>query len=96
MPKIQNLDEAAAAILDAQQAKRRLEVRGLGTKIRLGNQPDYDDCLDVSAMQGIVDYQPEELVLTVRAGTALAEIEAELAQANHCLLYTSPSPRDRG
>ena len=29
MPKIQNLDEAAAAILDAQQAKRRLEVRGL-------------------------------------------------------------------
>ena len=87
MPKIQNLDEAAAAILDAQQAKRRLEVRGLGTKIRLGNQPDYDDCLDVSAMQGIVDYQPEELVLTVRAGTALAEIEAELAQANQMLAF---------
>ena len=59
MPKIQNLDEAAAAILDAQQVKRRLEVRGLGTKTQLGNQPDYDDCLDVSAMQGIVDYQPE-------------------------------------
>ena len=87
MPKIQNLDEAAAAILDAQQAKRRLEVRGLGTKTRLGNQPDYDDCLDVSAMQGIVDYQPEELVLTVRAGTALAEIEAELAQANQMLAF---------
>ena len=87
MPKIQNLDEAAATILDAQQAKRRLEVRGLGTKTRLGNQPDYDDCLDVSAMQGIVDYQPEELVLTVRAGTALAEIEAELAQANQMLAF---------
>ena len=87
MPKIQNLDEASAAILDAQQAKRRLEVRGLGTKTRLGNQPDYDDCLDVSAMQGIVDYQPEELVLTVRAGTALAEIEAELAQANQMLAF---------
>ena len=87
MPKIQNLDEAAAAILDAQQAKRRLEVCGLGTKTRLGNQPDYDDCLDVSAMQGIVDYQPEELVLTVRAGTALAEIEAELAQANQMLAF---------
>jgi len=40
MPKIQNLDEVAAAILDAQQAKRRLEVRGLGTKTRIGNQPD--------------------------------------------------------
>jgi len=87
MPKIRNLDEAAAAILDAQQAKHRLEVRGLGTKTRLGNQPDYDDCLDVSAMQGIVDYQPEELVLTVRAGTPLAEIEAELAQANQMLAF---------
>ena len=87
MPKIQNLDEAAATILDAQQAKRRLEVRGLGTKTRLGNQSDYDDCLDVSAMQGIVDYQPEELVLTVRAGTPLAEIEAELAQANQMLAF---------
>ena len=87
MPKIRNLDEAAAAILDAQQAKRRLEVRGLGTKTQLGNQPDYDDCLDVSVMRGIVDYQPEELVLTVRAGTALAEIEAELAQANQMLAF---------
>ena len=38
-------------------------------------------------MQGIVDYQPEELVLTVRAGTALAEIEAELAQANQMLAF---------
>ena len=87
MPKIQNLDDAAAVIIDAQQNKRRLELRGLGTKTALGNQPDYDDCLDVSAMQGIIDYQPEELVLTVRAGTALSAIEAELAKANQMLAF---------
>jgi glycolate oxidase FAD binding subunit len=62
-------------------------VRGLGTKTALGNQPDHDDCLDVSAMQGIIDYQPEELVLTVRAGTALSVIEAELAEANQMLAF---------
>ena len=87
MPKIQNLDDAAAVIIDAQQNKHRLEVRGLGTKTALGNQPDHDDCLDVSAMQGIIDYQPEELVLTVRAGTALSVIEAELAKANQMLAF---------
>ena len=87
MPKIQNLDDAAAVIIDAQQNKRRLELRGLGTKTALGNQPEYDDCLDVSAMQGIIDYQPEELVLTVRAGTALSAIEAELANANQMLAF---------
>ena len=87
MPKIQNLDDAAAVIIAAQQNKQRLELRGLGTKTALGNQPDYDDCLDVSAMQGIIDYQPEELVLTVRAGTALSVIEAELAKANQMLAF---------
>ena len=55
MPKINNLDEAAEAVLDAQQQKHRLELRGLGTKTGIGNQPDYDACLDVSAMQGIVE-----------------------------------------
>ena len=87
MPKIQNLDDAAAVIIAAQHNKQRLELRGLGTKTALGNQPDYDDCLDVSAMQGIIDYQPEELVLTVRAGTALSGIEAELAKANQMLAF---------
>ena len=87
MPKIQNLDDAAEVIIAAQQNKQRIELRGLGTKTALGNQPDYDDCLDVSAMQGIIDYQPEELVLTVRAGTALSVIEAELAKANQMLAF---------
>ena len=87
MPKIQNLDDAAAVIIAAQQNKQRLELRGLGTKTALGNQPDYDDCLDVSAMRGIIDYQQEELVLTVRAGTALSVIEAELAKANQMLAF---------
>ncbi|MDC0476861.1 FAD-binding protein [Alphaproteobacteria bacterium] len=87
MLKINNLDEAAAAVLDAQQQKHRLEVRGLGTKTGIGNQPVYDACLDVSAMQGIVDYQPEELVLTLRAGTALSAVESALDKANQMLAF---------
>ena len=87
MPKINNLDEAAAAVLDAQQQKHRLELHGLGTKTGIGNQPVYDACLDVSAMQGILDYQPEELVLTVRAGTTLSAVEAALDKADQMLAF---------
>jgi glycolate oxidase FAD binding subunit len=87
MPKINNLDEAATAVLDAQQQKHRLELHGLGTKTGIGNQPVYDACLDVSGMQGIVDYQPEELVLTVRAGTTLSEVEAALDKADQMLAF---------
>jgi glycolate oxidase FAD binding subunit len=87
MIEIQTLDEAAEAICDAQQKKHRLEVRGLGSKRALGRQPDFDDCLDVSSMQGIVDYQPEELVLTLRAGTPLDVIQAELDKANQMLAF---------
>jgi glycolate oxidase FAD binding subunit len=87
MPKINNLDEAATAVLDAQQQKHRLELHGLGTKTGIGNQRVYDACLDVSGMQGIVDYQPEELVLTVRAGTTLSEVEAALDKADQMLAF---------
>ncbi|WP_250539065.1 FAD-binding protein, partial [Caballeronia sp. INML3B] len=49
--------------------------------------------LDVSALSGIVKYEPEELVLTLRAGTHIAEIEAALAEKNQMLGF---EPADWG
>jgi glycolate oxidase FAD binding subunit len=37
------------------------------------------DVLDVSRLSGIVNYEPEELILTVKPGTPLVEIESVLA-----------------
>ena len=42
---------------------------------QLGRPVDADLGLDVSALSGITLYEPEELVLSARAGTPLAEIE---------------------
>lgn len=39
---------------------------------------------------GIVDYQPDELVVTARAGTPLVELEAELAERGQCLPFDPP------
>ncbi len=47
--------------------------------------------LDTAAHEGIVSYVPGELVLTVRAGTRLAEIEEALAEHGQALQFEPPS-----
>ena len=75
-----------AAIAD----DKRLEVRATGTKKALGRSIDYDGVLDVSKLTGVIDYQPEELILTLRAGTPLVEVEALLENANQMLAFDAP------
>ena len=70
-----------------------LRIRGGGTKDFYGNaaQPTPDDALiDTRPLAGIVSYEPSELVVTVRAGTPLAELEALLAEQGQCLPFEPP------
>jgi glycolate oxidase FAD binding subunit len=69
---------------------------GTPLRIRAGGSKDFygesfeGDVLDVSGYAGIVEYEPTELVLTAKAGTPLAEIEAALAANNQCLAFEPP------
>jgi glycolate oxidase FAD binding subunit len=90
MIKIKNLDEAAAAIQTGMAEQKRLGVRGIGSKAALGRHETYDDVLDLSAMRGIIEYQPEELVLTLRAGTPMDEVEAVVVKAGQMLPFEAP------
>jgi glycolate oxidase FAD binding subunit len=67
-----------------------LDVRGQGSKLALGKPMTCDQVLDLSAISGIVDYAPEELVVTLRAGTPMREVEALLAQRNQMLAFEPP------
>ena len=67
-----------------------LDVRGGGSKLQLGKPMTCDQVLDLSGLSGIVDYAPEELVVTLRAGTPLREVEALLAQRNQMLAFEPP------
>jgi glycolate oxidase FAD binding subunit len=67
-----------------------LDVRGGGSKLALGKPMTCDQVLDLSGLSGVVDYAPEELVVTLRAGTAMREIEALLAQRNQMLAFEPP------
>lgn len=67
-----------------------LDVRGQGSKLALGKPMHCDQVLDISGLSGVVDYAPEELVITLRAGTPLSEVEALLAQRNQMLAFEPP------
>lgn len=66
-----------------------LVLRGGGSKDFYGNGA-RGDVLDVSGHKGIVAYEPTELVITARAGTPLAEIEAALAERGQMLAFEPP------
>jgi glycolate oxidase FAD binding subunit len=85
-PTVQALQERVRA---AAAAKAPLMVVGGGSKAFYGNEA-RGDAFDVRAVSGIVDYEPTELVVTVRGGTTLAELEARLAAHNQMLPFEPP------
>jgi len=52
-----------------------LEIMGQGSKRALGRPVQAAHVLDLSDLSGIESYEPAELVLTVKAGTPIAEVE---------------------
>jgi glycolate oxidase FAD binding subunit len=87
------MDAALATLTDRVQAARAdktaLDIRGGGTKAFYGGVPTGEP-LDVTPLAGISSYEPSELVVTVRAGTPLAELEAALAEKGQCLPFEPP------
>ena len=66
-----------------------MRLRGGGTKDFWG-APLQGEVLDTRAYAGIISYEPSELVVTVRGGTPLAELEAALAEKGQCLAFEPP------
>ena len=72
---------------------KTLEIVGHGSKRGIGRAAQWDLSLDLSGLSGVTLYEPEELVLSAKAGTPLAEIEKLLADHNQELAF---EPMDYG
>jgi glycolate oxidase FAD binding subunit len=83
------LNSLIDAVRQAAADGRTLRLRGGGTKDFWG-QSLTGDVLDTRGYQGIVSYEPSELVVTARCGTPLAELEAALAEKGQCLAFEPP------
>lgn len=93
------MDAALARLIDQVQttgaAKGRLRIVGGATKDFYGNPPQGEP-LDVKPLAGISSYEPSELVVTVRGGTLLQDLEAALAEKGQCLAFEPPRYVARG
>lgn len=83
------IQQFADTIRASADAKRSLNIRGSGSKAFYGN-PVTGEVLDVTACRGIIEYEPTELVITARAGTPLAEIEAAMREQGQMLGFEPP------
>ena len=83
------LNSLIDAVRQAAAQGRTLRLRGGGSKDFWG-QSLTGEVLDTRAYQGIVSYEPSELVVTARCGTPLAELEATLAEKGQCLAFEPP------
>ena len=87
------LDPALQQVIDqvrtAAASASALRIRGGGSKDFYGETPQ-GQLLDTRTLAGITSYEPSELVVTVRGGTPLAELEAALAEKGQCLPFEPP------
>jgi glycolate oxidase FAD binding subunit len=84
--KARDADDVAAIVAGA---VRPLEPVGGGSKRAVG-RPVAADVLDLSALAGILAYEPAELVLTARAATPLSVIETALTANRQRLAFEPP------
>jgi glycolate oxidase FAD binding subunit len=79
------IDRIRAAMADGTP----LRLRGGGSKDFYG-QGLTGELLSTRDLGGIMSYEPSELVVRVRTGTRLAEVEAALAEKGQCLPFEPP------
>lgn len=89
------LRELCEQVMTARAGHRPLFVMGGGSKSFYGNYravtPQDGHCLlDMTPYNGIISYQPSELVVTARAGTPLAMLEAVLDEQGQMLAFEPP------
>jgi glycolate oxidase FAD binding subunit len=84
------------ALADLVERIRAAAAAGTPLRIRGGGSKDFHGerlegvLLETAGWRGIVSYEPSELVVTVRAGTPLAELEQVLSERGQCLPFEPP------
>ena len=83
-------------ILATAERVRHAVASGTALRIRGGGSKDFygqaleGELLSTAALNGVVSYEPSELVVTALAGTPLAELEALLLAQGQCLPFEPP------
>jgi glycolate oxidase FAD binding subunit len=91
--KPRDAKDVEAAVQWALAEGKTFEIVGQGSKRGIGRAAQWDLSLDLSDLSGVTLYEPEELVLSAKAGTPIGEIEKLLAASHQELAF---EPMDYG
>ncbi|MEA2116972.1 glycolate oxidase subunit GlcE [Halovibrio sp. HP20-50] len=83
-------DALCKQVRSAYDARTPLRIVGGDTRAFYG-RPVEGQALQMAEHSGIVSYDPVELVVTVRAGTRLSALQAELAEHHQMLAFEPPT-----
>ena len=87
----ESVDELVVALRDTEARGTKVGIVGAGSKATWGGvQQPVDVVLNTTALTGVVEYAPGDLVVTVRAGTPLEQLQAELEPHNQWLALDPP------
>lgn len=86
----ESTDAVQACVQGAINDKAPLEVVGGGGKRFYGRPVAASSTLSLAKLSGVIDYQPGELLVVVRPGTSLAELERTLAESKQALAFEPP------
>jgi glycolate oxidase FAD binding subunit len=79
--------EFSRVLAEASATKTPLEVIGGGSKQKIGRPMQTAAHVSAKAMRGVTLYEPNEMVMSARAGTPLAQIESDLADRGQMLAF---------
>ncbi|MBO6521169.1 MAG: glycolate oxidase subunit GlcE [Rhodospirillales bacterium] len=83
-------DQLLEAVKWAVSEKTPMEVVAGGTKRHFGRPMQTSATLDMSAIAGVMTYEPEELFVTAKAGTPMAALTAALDEKGQQFSFEPP------
>ncbi|MDQ3540157.1 MAG: FAD-binding oxidoreductase, partial [Chloroflexota bacterium] len=86
-------EELGDLLRECTAASKSVLPFGGGGSIHTGRVvPGFDIGIDMRSLRGVIDYQPDDLTLSVRAGTTMSEIAAVLVEKGQELPIDVPFP----
>jgi glycolate dehydrogenase FAD-binding subunit len=80
--KVRDARDVEGAVRAAIASEQPLEIIGHGSKRMIGQEMATNAVLDLSAVNSVKSYEPNELIITVEAGAPLADVKSLIDSKN--------------
>ncbi len=80
--KVRDAKDVEQAVRAALAGEQPLEIIGHGSKRLIGQPMATNALLDLSALNAVTSYEPNELIITVQAGAPLADVKSLIDSKN--------------